>query len=347
MPSLLPLRFTRNAKRLNRRLIPDDELPGLRVFATTVIRGSENPELTGFLLEIDWRANQVVRRVPIPLDTHHPFWNARGGNRGGRGVFAFQGILYVATAMSVLLFDRELRQIGELTHPSLAGLHEIYVDASGIWLTATVHDLIVKLDFDGRVLDEWWGSESELLQDILGFSGRELNLQLDFPKETFSDAYEGYCAEERLHANTVWVQDDQVYVLACRKLALVRIRPEPEQIILVDERLKSPHNGILTPDGRVILNDTQHQAIRIYERQTGRPLRTIHTALGQRRRSRQFATAGWQRGLAHVSGPIYLVGSSPASVFEVDIERGLIGQVCAIERDVRHCIHGLTVTKDF
>lgn len=345
--SLIPLMFARKAKKVNRRLLADAELPGLRVFATTVIRESQNPDMTGFLLEIDWQTNQVLRRIPIPLDTQHPFWNARGGNRGGRGVVAYQGVLYVASSMSVLLFDRELHQIGELTHPYLAGLHEMYIDASGIWLTSTVHDLIVKLDFDGKILDEWWGSESELLQNRFGFSGRKMNLQLDFPKENFSDAYEQYCAEERLHANTVWVHDEKVYVLACRKLALIKIRPEPEQIILADQRLKSPHNGIVTPDGRIILNDTQHQAIRSYDLASGRPLRTLMTSLYLRPHSHQFTTAGWQRGLAHVSGSIFLVGTSPATVFEVDIDRGLIGQVCAIDSDVRHCIHGLTVTKDF
>ena len=338
---------TKRARFQDEPLIPRGHLEGLRVFATTVIRGSENRELTGFLLELDWQNNQVKGRIPIPLETGHPFWNARGGNRGGRGIFAHDGTLFVATAMSVLMFDSELNQIGELTHPYLAGLHEIYADSEGIWLTSTVHDLVIKLDFDGNVIDEWWGSESQLLQQAFGFTGRNLNLELNFPEETFVLEYERYCKEERLHANTVWPHNERVYVLACRGKAFIKIRPEPERIILHDSQLGSPHNGIVTPDDRVIINDTQNERIRTYDLSSGRHLMTLSTSIYEDENSEQFAKAGWQRGLAHVEGSVYLVGTSPATIFEVDIDKGVIGQICRIDTDVRHCIHGLTVVKNF
>lgn len=328
-------------------LLPRETAAGIRVFATTVIRGSENHELTGYLLELDWVKNQVKTRIPIPVDTSHPLWNPRGGNRGGRGVAVQHGTLYVATAMSVLLYDRNLTQIGEISHPYLGGLHEISVDHEGIWLTSTIHDLVIKIDFQGNVIDEWWGSESTSLQHALGYSGRDLNLKLDFPPETFVPEYEKYCDEERLHVNTVYARGENVYVLSCSKKAFIQIRPGSDRVIVYDGKLGSPHNGILTPDGRVIINDTRNQCIRTYEFSSGKRLATLFTVLSDDERSVQFAKAGWQRGLAYVEGSIFLVGTSPASVFEVDIDRGSIGQVCVIDSDVTHCIHGLTIARDF
>lgn len=322
-------------------------LKDLRIFTTTVIRGSKNRELTGFLFELDWQGNRIKERIPIPLDTGHPFWNARGGNRGGRGVFIHNGTLYIATAMSVLMFDSKLKKIGELTHPYLAGLHEIYVDSEGIWLTSTVHDLVVKLNFSGNIIDEWWGSESKILQQKFGFSSRKLNLSLDFAEEAFTLEYERYCEKERLHANTVWPHNEEVYVLACRRKAFIRIRPDPERIVLQDKQLGAPHNGIVTPDGRIIINDTQNQCIRTYDLLSGKRLMTMSTAIYRSKNSKQFAKAGWQRGLAHVKDSVFLVGTSPATIFEVDIDRLTIGQICKIDTHVSHCVHGLAVIKDF
>jgi hypothetical protein len=327
-------------------LLSEQDLEGLRVFATTVLRGSRDRELTGYLLELDWRRNAIERQIPIPVKSSHPFWNARGGNRGGRGLFVHRGILYVATALTIYQYDSNLQLVGEIAHPWLAGLHEIFIDEEGIWATSTVHDLVFKLDFQGNIVDEWFGSESEVLQQFFGYSGRQLNLSLEFHPETFTAEYEQYCADERLHVNTVWSYEGVVFVLACRKNALIRIRPLPEQVVVLDEKLSSPHNGILTEDGEVLINDTQNQRLCLYSLDDGRARCTIDTSIykGGSGFSQQFSTPGWQRGLAHVKNSVYLVGTSPASVFEVDIRSGVIGRICQIDDDINHCIHGLTAT---
>jgi len=340
------LRWTR-AKFVSRPLIDPADLDGVRVFATSVIRGSSRADMTGFLFELDWAKGAVIRQIPISIDSSRPFWNARGGNRGGRGVFQHGDYLYVATAVSVLVYDRGLNQVAELNHPLLAGLHEIFVDDQGIWLTSTLHDLVIKLDFDGNVLDEWWGSESKLLQKQLGFSSRTLNPTLSFPEQTFGRDYEQYCRDERLHVNTVWKHGQDIYVLCCRRAAFVQIRPM-ERLIIHDRRLESPHNGITTPDGRVLINDTKNQLIRVYDLATGRSTKSLSTRIHSARGvSTQFARAGWQRGMWQATESVYLVGTSPTTLFEVDIDKNVIGRIVRIDEDVRHCIHGLTVTKGF
>lgn len=318
-----------------------------RVFATTVKRGEANPEMTGFLLEIDWTRNRVMRQIPIPMDTSHPYWNSRGGNRGGRGIAATEKELFVATATSILVFNQNLDQIGEISHPYLAGLHELFIDHDGIWVTSTVHDLVMKLDFNGAIIDTWWGSESLLLQRYFNFSGRELNLSMSFPEATFEKQYDEYCKDERLHINSVFAHEQSVYVLCNRKNAIVKIRPLPEEIIIVDDQLHSPHNLVMTSEGIAVVNNTQKQAVNLYDLREYRWLTEIGTGIFDQSKSEQFASAGWQRGLAHVKGSVYLVGTSPAAIFEVDITTNKIGQICHIDSDVKHCIHGLAVTTDF
>ena len=344
----------KKSKVKSKTLLSETTLQNLRVFATTVIRGSQNSELTGFLVELDWKNNKVKQKIPIPIDTKHPLWNERGGNRGGRGLFVYDKTLYVATALSILKFDKDLNQIGTIEHSYLAGLHEIYIDSEGIWLTSTVHDLILKVDFDGNLLKEWWGSESSILQKELKFSQRTLNLNLNFSEENFVADYQKYCGEERLHINTVWVDKNQIYILSNSRNAFVKIFPKPETIIVQDKELRSPHNGIITPDGRILINDTQNQCIRVYE-SSGKRIKTINTSISSKHSimsrksfqlSQQFAKPGWQRGLTHIRDSIYLVGTSPATVFEVDIDKEIIGQQCKIDDDVKHCIHGLVASSE-
>jgi hypothetical protein len=326
-------------------LLPESDYNGLRVFATSVIRNSSDHALTGYLFELDWPKATVRRKIPIPIDSSTPFWNPRGGNRGGRGIATNGDVLFVATATSVILYDKCLRPIRGICDPLLAGLHEIYAEANGLWLTSTAHDLIVKIGYDGSVLDCWYGSESPALQKAFQFPGRVLDLGLNFPPESFVDHYNRYCEDDRLHLNSVWKRGEEVYALACRRQALIRIRPGPEQVMLHDKSLVSPHNGLLAPDGRVLINNTGCQSIRTYDLATGRLLADLGTRLQSiQGTSTQFAKPGWQRGLSLVRDAVYLVGVSPATVFEVDIDKGVIGRVCRIDSDPSHCIHGLMAT---
>jgi hypothetical protein len=335
----------RHARITGAPLLPASEYRGVRVFASSVLRISSDHAITGYLFEIDWPEGTVRSQIPIPIDSSTPFWNPRGGNRGGRGLAAARGILHVATAVSILRYDRELRPLGEFCDPHLAGLHEIFAESDGFWVTSTSHDLVLKMGYDGSVMDRWFGSESPVLQRALGFTGRQLNLGLNFPAESFATHYEQYCREERLHANAVWTLGQEVYVLASRRRALVRIRPLPEVVILRDESLADPHNCVVTPDGRVLINDTAHQGIRTFDLSSGREVDHLSTLVEEiAGRSTQFVKSGWQRGLFPLRGSVYLVGVSPATVFEVDVDAGVIGRICRIDRDPAHCIHGLMAT---
>ncbi|MGB2963486.1 MAG: hypothetical protein WBB69_05820 [Anaerolineales bacterium] len=333
------------AKFCGKSLLKSEVEKRIRVFASSVIRGSQDQDLTGYLYEVDWLEEKAVKKIPIPIDTKHPFWNARGGNRGGRGLFLKGDKLYIATAMSILVFDKQLNQLAEISHPYLADIHEIFIVEDGIWVTSTVHDMVVKIDFNGALLKEWRGDQSAILQKKFGYHERNLNLSLDFSRNSFEDDFENYKKDEIFHINSVWVEGEDVYILSCWKNAFIRIFPKPEEIITIDNSLHHPHNGILSPAGTIIINDTKHQYLREYDLKSGKRLKTLSTPVFQQniRGSSQFSRPGWQRGLVHVVDTIYLVGTSPATIFEVDIDRGLIGKILYLENNVSHSIHGLGV----
>lgn len=337
--------LTVDASRTNEPIVTSEMLAGRRFFVTTVLRGSRPEEMTGYIMELDWLGGEVTKSVPIPLESGNPMWNGRGGNRGGRGMAVHDGKLYVAVATSLLVYDHDLNKIDEISHKHLAGLHEIAIDHRGIWINSTVHDLILLMDFDGKAKKEFWLSEHAELQQELGYTGRELMLDLDFPTESFTEDYDKYCKDERLHLNSLTIRDGRVYTLACRRRALLAIDARGEvEVVIHDAALNCPHNCEFTPDGLVAINDTVNQAVRLYDPKTGKRIRTVNTCIDGQAQSAQFARAGWQRGMAAVGEGVFLVGTSPATVFELDINRGVIGRTVRMDDDVRHCVHGLLLS---
>lgn len=86
-----------------------------------------------------------------------------------RGASVFGERLAIANAESVTLFDAEWRAIAQTTHPLVGGAHEILAEERGVWITSTVADLLVQLDWQGRLLDAWEWRADEALRAALGF----------------------------------------------------------------------------------------------------------------------------------------------------------------------------------
>jgi len=327
---------------VNSTLLVNTNVGKKRFFATSVLRCSSTHERTGYLFELDWAKKIILKKIPIPIETNSPFWNSRGGNRGGRGICYFEGYLYVATAMSLLKYDESLNMVGEISNPYFGGIHEIFNDDTGIWITSTIHDIILKVSYNGDILYKWEASNSEVLQNYFKFEPRTLNIGLRFPQSSFVEYYEKYCREEVFHLNSVFVHNDEVYTLSSKRKAFIKIFPK-EEVIFVDKDLGQPHNGIIH-NNSIVVNDTQNQCLRLYNLNTRERIRTIPTFIFENKnKSILFAKAGWQRGFTQICENIFLVGTAPATLFEVDIESGEIGQICYIDDDVNHTINGLLV----
>jgi hypothetical protein len=314
------------------------------VLASTVIRNTTDKSLTGFLYKLNWDSKVIESQIPIPLHSSNPLWNERGGNRGGRGIFVKNGKIYMATATTILVLDSKLRIIDEIKQELFAGLHEIECEEDGILVTSTIHDLILKVDYQGNILFEWWGSESEIIQEKLQFESRNYHLGWDNMTE-FVQNYDKYVAMERMHLNAVTRFKNQIYVLASRRNALLKIHPLPEKVVIHDKTLSAPHNILITTYGEILINDTRNQCIRIYDLNDGSLLKTIKTEMYTIPiKSDQFDSPGWQRGMSFADENKIIVGTSPATIFMVDLKTFQIEDSFVIDTDPRHCIHGLYFT---
>ena len=315
-------------------------------YFSSVLRCTQDKEITGYLYKICLSSGSIKKKRTIPIDSHHPFWNKRGGNRGGRGVYIHDKKVYLATASQIIVYDLELNYLQDITHPYLAGLHEIIVDEEGIWCTSTIHDLIIKIDFNGKALKSWFLSESSYLMENLAIKKRKLNLSFNFKKDVFEREYERYCEEERTHVNGICLNGNMLYALLCRQSAIVSmdLNTNEETLVLQDPNLKSPHNVLILNDG-IYVNNTLHQQVMHYGLQ-GNKITTYDTQLYNGALSAQFTDAGWQRGLAAINDTSLIVGTSPLTLFELNLQSGAIGNIIKIDSDVSHCVHGLFCMKD-
>ena len=325
------------------------EHAGKRVFVTTILRNSQNDHMTGFLYELDWGSREILHAIPLALTEGARFWNPRGANRGGRGMAVMDGTLLVGTAQRILKFDRQLNYVGAIENPNFASVHGLARDGDSIWATSGGHDMILNVDACGNTRRIWAGHESRLLRRKFFLPRRELNIGLDFPESDFIEAFAKYSTEELFHINALHLGETHVFALLPRVRSVIqldRLGTEfNEQIVFTDPRLSLGHDLVLWED-QFLVNDTHRQNVRIYSR-TGKLKKSLDTMLVPlAHRSRIFLSGGWQRGLAHFHDSVFLVGTSPATLFELDVRNNRIGQVMQIDSDINNSVHNILVTSE-
>jgi hypothetical protein len=254
----------------------------------------------------------------------------------------FEDKLYVATATSIKVYDEWLNLIDEIRHPYLAGLHAIHVGKMGILVAVTVHDMIMRVDFSGKEQFVWRGSESAQLQAALKFEGRP-------DIRSIEDINEEYLSSNRLHLSGLAVKDEYIYALSGKLGVLIKLNPNKansESLVIARHQtnLSRPHDVCITTSSTFLINSTNKQEIQEYEK-NGSLLRTIKTSLYSIARVNMFATPGWQRGLAWLAGSTYLVGTSPLTIFSVDVANGKISDTLKLSDSVTLTSYGICVVK--
>ena len=160
---------------------------------------------------------------------------------------------------------------------------------------------------------------------------------------------------------TLW--EGEVYAL-CAKLGAV-VNLSKTEVVIRDPALRGGHNLIIRADGTAVVNATRYCSIRCYDLGSGRLKRKIDVisfpeirrlyrryALGYRVR-RMLIRLGWGshipprplflRGMSF-AGDTLFVGISPTSILSFDWRRGELLEMFTYSRDIRECVHGLTVS---
>ncbi len=148
------------------------------------------------------------------------------------------------------------------------------------------------------------------------------------------------------HLNCVHAYENELHVTIhtwpwTEKASIVRIEPQVA-VELGSDSLRRPHNGQVFDDDRLIINDTGTQAVKLFERGTGRLLNSISISdMGIKGRA-------WLRGLKKVSESHVLVGVGahtgsmvPTQIIELDLYEEKVVESLVISEEPNTSLHGL------
>jgi hypothetical protein len=317
----------------------------MRVICTTVIRGADNFDMSGRIMEIDLPTGEVVFSMNLPHNKGSVL-GPRGGSRGGRGVRVFENSIYLAIYDRVLVYDLEWNLLTEIRHPHVVGHHEIQVDHEGIWCCSTVADAVMKLGFKGNVLFEWWASEDEAFVSWTGAKKIRWDRRIDY--STYLDASgEEKHPSKQFHLNSIYCVDGKVYVYDSNYQVLFAVWPKFEPLIRNIE-WDHAHNVCLRGQD-ILVNVSARKAFEIWRMPTAverfwrkNPylVQRVIVVPGEDK-STQFSNSGWIRGRIDLESNEFIVGCNPASLHY--IRNGEVVRTWEISRNVNEAIHGLTL----
>jgi hypothetical protein len=326
----------------------------MRVFVSTVVRGTP-PEFGGELLSLDWKTKRVLKRVPIfPTDPAINDSNPRGGGRGGRGIVLYPNELFVASYHSLLGYDFDLNSTRRIDNFQFAGLHELKRVEDGIWASSTQLGCALKVDLTGKLLDSWWAHEDPLVLE-----------KFNPPPLPVDKAEDNRLANLRngskVHLNNVEVHNGRVYVSLHTYGAVLRLFPT--EIVAHVPAFKNCHNGLVTNDGELLLNDSHGHTVVVFDERSGQIKRRINLmefpAVAKLVKRTKYKNVPWQvrfsnfirrrkmvwplytRGMCLLDESRVLVGVAPAAVLELDFKKGTLLDMFQISEYLNECVHGL------
>ncbi|MCZ6783473.1 MAG: hypothetical protein O7G30_09200 [Proteobacteria bacterium] len=335
----------------------------MHLYFSTVIRNAP-PDRGGELVCLDWDAKRVEATVPIAarnptLDDPNP----RGNTRGGRGVAVVGDEVVVASYHTLRVFDRGLAPQRDLTHPLMAGLHEVTPTGRGsVWVTATAIDAALEIDLEsGKALREFWPREQPGLQRELGLAPLDVDKSADNRARFAAGDHLGDASH--LHLNAVAEHDGDVLALFNRLGAVASL--SEDRVVVRDGAIRKGHN-LLVDGNRLWVNDTPGRRLFAFDLSSGGRERKISLmkldAVSERARplDRRYRIARFlhERGLRRVAPPLPIflrglaragdrlfVGISPAAILCLDAASGRLRDTFQYSNDVHTCIHGLTVVR--
>lgn len=180
-----------------------------RVIITTSIRESPPHLASGRLFVVDVDQRKIVQATSGVEPPHRENdVNPRGGMRGMRGLSIYNGRLALATYSCVLIFDRAWNFLQAITHPAVAGIHEVAYIKNELWVTSTANDMLARFNSDGILQESIFLVEQAGLMEQLKLKHKKspaqtgiTDQQLDFRKRSYfaSDPF------DRLHVNSICI----------------------------------------------------------------------------------------------------------------------------------------------
>ncbi len=280
--------------------------------------------------------------------------------------------MFAANYHTLEVFDRNLNHMRSISDGLMIDLHETWIEGDEIWVTSTAIDAVASYEISsGARTRVFLPRRSEQLRAELGLLPQSLDLDSDL-RLKYLDLRPA-TAESHTHLNAVARWDGRYFALLNSLGAIVDLTDE--RVVYRHPHLEKGHNLVIGGDGRAIVNDTFRAVIRFIDLEQGRLIRTINvrdfarvrwlqartrlgtgasilrhaSRLGSRRLHRpayrQIARPLLLRGLAVRDGQAF-VGLSPATILEIDLDRGRLVDWFRYATDVRVAVHGLAVAAE-
>jgi hypothetical protein len=208
-----------------------------RVIVSSVVRGARQGESHGGLYIVDVQSNRVQQM--LDWKTREISWEGRGGDRGLRGIAVGGDRIYVAGSDELFVFTPKFERLGSFRNRYLKHCHEVCLHDGLLFLTSTAFDSVLVFDTKSQE----FVAGLNLRRSSSGLRAMTFDPNLDGgPNPAIT-----------LHLNSVYVDDNGIYLAGCSLNALVRVRDN--QVTPVARLPVNTHNA--RPFARGLLfNDT-------------------------------------------------------------------------------------------
>lgn len=349
------------------------------LLVSTIVRHAAADRQSGFLHLVDSETGSGVRKMPIMRSAYRKYDdNPRGGLRGARGLAVHEDRLLVANSDTILVLDTSWKERVRISHPLLAGIHELLAGDDGIWVCSTFPDLLLRFSWDGELEDLWEWRLDRRLREALGHPAipvvdRSLDYRNPFHARTG--------LRDAVHLNALIRSDGALLLLFGRILTARSVRRYRWRSALGRmaarlglRQVGSSRETATARAGRpsripgsgwaVVRLDEEKRAEVLYRGgDVDVPNHNLHIEgerlvfndsnlgmlacldLARARVDRSVAIPGepvFNRGLVAVVGGLYWVGSqNPAAVYLVDLEKGQVLRRIVLDGEPNETVFGL------
>jgi len=291
----------------------------MKLICSTVIRAAPADTLHGklYVVDVESGSSTCISELTSGLGNK----NKRGGDRGYRGIIVQKKRVIVAVSQGFKVFARTpdgLMLGGEFKHPRCLGsIHEICSFRDRIWATSTSKNCVVELSSSLEVLRSW---------------------EIRFTKGTPSRIRRTGVIEDNdvNHLNSISAFDDKLLFSGAATPLI-----DFASLKLVSPSHGFSHNFYKYPD-MILVNRTTSHHLGMVRSGVLRNIKLPNAKGKVKCKNRDIAAKNWNRGLAR-HGDVVFIGSSPARILVVDLNKQKCINEIQLENDVRHCIHGLEI----